>query len=170
MSRKRAEYFEKLFILFIICSSNKILLQEITLDKKQQSIIRNFVNRRINKEPFQYIIQKASFYGRDIYVSPQGLIPRPETETIIQILTKEGKKYNKALDIGTGSGNLSLTLSLEKLANHIVALDKSKRSLEIAQINFSNYNITNIQCIQDDFLKYEIKMFYQTNLCRLLLI
>jgi len=133
-------------------SQTQILSNKISINNSMKSSLLNFIERRIKKEPFQYIINSAPFYGRNIYVNPDVLIPRPETETIINILKSENKIYDNALDIGTGSGNLAITLSLEKIANNIIGLDKSTKALKIAQKNSDTYNIQNIKFFSHDFI------------------
>ena len=133
-------------------SQTNILLDDFNLNQLDRSKLLNFVKRRTKHEPFQYIINCATFYGRDLYVNPNVLIPRPETETIINILKSEKKQYSNALDIGTGSGNLAITLSLENIAHNIVALDKSLKAIEIAKKNSAYYNISNIKFLNHDFI------------------
>jgi len=118
-----------------------------------------FIKRRIAGEPFQYIINNATFYGKDFSVNSSTLIPRPETETIIKVAKNTGP-YKNALDIGTGSGNLAIILSLKKIAKHIDAIDISKKALKIAQNNCDRYKLTNIKFEQFNFLKNTIKKTY----------
>ena len=77
--------------------------------------ILNFGKKRLSHIPFQHIIGETDFYGRDFIVNMNVLIPRPESEIFFEIL--KNKKFINSLDIGTGSGNLAITLSLEKIAN-----------------------------------------------------
>jgi len=137
-------------------TKEQILLNEINIDNKLKEKIIHFVQRRNKQEPFQYIVGLASFFGRDFHVNSNVLIPRPETETIIYNLKVNSKVYNNALDIGTGSGNLALTLLLEKLANNVVAIDKSRGALKIAEHNAKKHGVDKIKFIQHDFIKGEI--------------
>ena len=81
--------------------------------------------------PFQHIIGCGNFYGRDFFINEYTLIPRPETEVLIDIV--KGKNFKKALDIGTGSGILAITLSIEKIANEVLATDISSFAIEVAE-------------------------------------
>ena len=73
---------------------------------------KQLVQRRTAGEPLQYIIGTAPFYGRDFKVTPAVLIPRPESEVLIEQLTR-GSRPETILDIGTGSGCLAITAALE---------------------------------------------------------
>ena len=108
-AKKELEWFIEKNSLF---TKDEILLNKIKINDNLKTKILNFVDRRSNLEPFQYILESSTFYGRDFYVNPSVLIPRPETETIIYQLKKSTQTFNHALDIGTGSGNLAITLSL----------------------------------------------------------
>ena len=71
------------------------------------------------------------------------LIPRPETELIIDILIENSFEFNSAIDVGTGSGNLAILLSKKKIAQNIFAIDNSLDSLEVAKKNIKIHKITN---------------------------
>ena len=128
----------------------------ISINKKKMNIITNYTQRRVAGEPIQYILWNAPFYGNNFFVSKDVLIPRFDTELIIDIL----KKYppsKKLLDVGTGSGNLAITIEKEKLAEHIIATDISKSQLDIAKYNQNNINPNSkINFIIDDFLLSKI--------------
>ena len=86
--------------------------------------------RRANHEPLAYILGYKEFYGRKFTVTPDVLIPRPETEAIIN-LAKE-LKPQKILDVGTGSGCIAITLKLELPESDVFAVDISPKALKIA--------------------------------------
>ena len=146
-------------------SQTNILLNNFNLNHLERSKLLNFVERRIKQEPFQYIINYAPFYGRDFYVNSNVLIPRPETETIINILKSENIYYRYALDIGTGSGNLAITISLENLASDIIAIEKSLKAVEIAKKNAAYYNIFNIKFLNRDFILNFINSTFDLIVC-----
>ena len=77
-------------------TKEQIYFNDYTLDKEQKILFNNFIERTITNEPFQYIINKAPFLGVDLYVDSGVLIPRPETEIIINIYQYNSKKlYNR---------------------------------------------------------------------------
>lgn len=93
---------------------------------------------RLNRgEPVQYILEEAHFLGRNFYVNRSVLIPRPETEELVQFVIdqeKDSKRF-KAIDIGTGSGCIPITLSLEFPDAEIYATDVSIDALDVARRN-----------------------------------
>ncbi|WP_028331016.1 peptide chain release factor N(5)-glutamine methyltransferase [Brachyspira alvinipulli] len=105
-------------------------LRELT--EKEINMIESLINRRLNYEPLSYIINKKEFYGFDFYVDNNVLIPRPETEEIIDLVLDYTKdKDNISIcDIGSGSGNIPITL--KKLF-----LDQNK-NIDITAIEISN--------------------------------
>jgi len=133
--------------------------QEFIFNKTQKYILKDFMQRRISQEPFQYILGTAPFYGRDFIVNKDVLIPRPETEIIIDILLQK-EKFDNALDVGTGSGNLAIILKLENIANHITGIDISVPALNIANQNMHRFNIKDIHFICHDFLNKDLSKKY----------
>lgn len=93
--------------------------------------------RRVNREPLAYIRGKAEFYGREFAVTPDVLIPRPESEAIIDLLTGVAKRHdiNTVIDIGTGSGCLAITAKKELPDVHVTGVDISSEALRIARKN-----------------------------------
>ena len=121
------------------------------LSNKYLVKLREMIKRRLAHEPFQHIIGTGSFYGREYIVNRNVLIPRPETELIIEKLKLYGQRKT-LLDVGTGTGCLAITSSLEKLANNIVAVDISKNAIQIAKQNAKLLNANNINFILHNFL------------------
>jgi release factor glutamine methyltransferase len=129
------------------------------LNKTEIDLFLKFIERRLAGEPFQYIINSANFYGYDFFVNKKTLIPRPETELIINI-AKQYNTFNKALDIGTGSGNLAITLAMENIVNEVDAIDISSEAINVAINNAKTYSLNNIVFYQHDFLSKPIKCKY----------
>ena len=118
--------------------------------------LRTMVKRRASGEPFQHIIGKAPFYGRDFIVNSNVLIPRAETGVLIDRL-KENKKVSTLLDVGTGSGCIAITCALEKFSKKIYATDISLDALEVAQENMQLHKTESIQAACHDFLNKGFK-------------
>jgi len=121
-------------------------------------ILRGWIKRRVNREPIQYIIGYSEFYGRRFNVNQHVLIPRPETETIINTsIDALSKKNNPVIiDIGTGSGCIGITLALEIPHSKVFAIDISEEALSIAKKNAELYNLKNIEFIKMNFLSEDI--------------
>ncbi len=86
--------------------------------------------------PFAYLLGKSEFYGKDYFVNDKVLIPRPETEYLVDLIVKEFQnKVSKILDVGTGSGVILLSLLQNNVGKTGVGVDISKEALEVAQIN-----------------------------------
>ncbi len=103
--------------------------------------LREFVERRAAGEPLQYITGVQHFYGREFRVTPDVLIPRPETELLVEAAL-EVSNGEFICDVGTGSGCIALTLLCERSRARAVALDKSEAALEIAKFNASKLSVT----------------------------
>jgi len=118
--------------------------------------LRSMVKRRVAGEPFQHIIGKAPFYGRDFIVNTSVLIPRPETGVLIDRLKENGKVLS-LLDVGTGSGCIAITCVLENLSDKIYATDISPDAVGVARENMKLYKIRCIQIACHDFLQKGFK-------------
>ncbi|WP_024955676.1 peptide chain release factor N(5)-glutamine methyltransferase [Sulfurospirillum arcachonense] len=121
------------------------------------------IERRFNNEPIEYITNSASFYGRDFYVDSNVLIPRPETEILVDevISTCKGIKRPTIVEIGTGSGIISIVLALLIPDAIITAIDISKEALKVAQKNAEKYEVDDrIEFIHSDLCEnYKKKNF-----------
>lgn len=122
------------------------------LSAEEFSFLENDLFRMSQGEPVQYICGKAFFYGLPFYVNPSVLIPRPETEELVELILQEngGKQGLKITDIGTGSGSIAVTLSKYMPSARITALDISADAIATAKMNAS-YHETDI-----DFLRFDI--------------
>ena len=120
------------------------LRYEEQLSLKQLNKLHTWMNRRIKKEPIQYIIGKCEFYGRSFIVNKDVFIPRAETETLINIVLSilGNIPGQNILDICTGSGSIAVTLAKELNKANISAIDISKRALDIAKFNARRHNVT----------------------------
>jgi release factor glutamine methyltransferase len=125
---------------------------EQPLMKDELAQFKEMVRRRIEGEPFQHILGKADFYGRDFIVNKHVLIPRAETEIIIELLKKRDA-VESILEIGTGSGCIAITMSLENLTTSIIATDVSKEALNVAKENTQKFGAENIDFKVHDFLQ-----------------
>jgi release factor glutamine methyltransferase len=146
-----------------------IIIEEVTVwDALHQNIHKNdalepsqieqldhYVEQLLTGKPLQYIIQKAWFLGKAYFVNEAVLIPRPETEELVEWIIEYAQIINKPLsilDIGTGSGCIPISLKLAIPNAHITAIDISKEALAIAEQNAASYH-TEIEWIAQDILQ-----------------
>lgn len=123
------------------------------VSKKELSDFKELIKRRIAGEPLQYIIGETSFYGYPIKVGPGVLIPRPETELLVEKIISDlkDKEPGSIADIGTGSGCIAIALALELPGWNIYATDISLKALAMAEENARINEVENrIQFIQHD--------------------
>ncbi len=114
---------------------------------------QQLLNQRLRGQPIAYIIGKKEFWSREFKVNPNVLIPRPDTELLIELsLNIIKNKVNPCLiDLGTGSGNIAITLAAERPDSDIVATDVSNQALKVAKHNAKAHRIKNIHFIQSDW-------------------
>lgn len=104
--------------------------------------IKAVVDKIVAGEPVQYAIGKARFMGNDFTVTPDVLIPRPETAALVDMITDDwqGSKDLSVLDVGTGSGCIAVNLALALPFCHVTGLDISDKAIEVARKNATDLN------------------------------
>ena len=112
-----------------------VLNEPLETDGTQARLLEDAVGRLLRFEPMQYIQGKARFLGRDFHVEPGVLIPRPETEELVERMLREIPANARMADIGTGSGCIAVTLALEVPGSRVQAWDISETALRIARQN-----------------------------------
>lgn len=105
------------------------------LNQAQIFHANNWLNRRVKRIPLAYIFGKKEFYGRNFAVNPKVLVPRPETETLIEMYKKFARDEKTVLEIGTGSGIIATTAKLETPDAEVFASDISLEALKVARKN-----------------------------------
>ncbi|UCG54076.1 MAG: peptide chain release factor N(5)-glutamine methyltransferase [Dehalococcoidia bacterium] len=118
------------------------LEQDITME--QQDILRRLLQRRLRGEPLAYIRSHCEFYGLDFYVNNNVLIPRPETEYLLEITLNLVRKHSRLLiaDVGTGCGIIAISLALNLPQVNIYAIDISAPALRVARLNCFRHGVT----------------------------
>lgn len=126
---------------------------EMRVAPDQSMHYRRLVERRAQHEPIAYLVGEKEFWSRTFIVTNDTLIPRPETEKLIEVaLDLLPKTALTVLDVGTGSGIIACTLALACPAWRVVGLDLSERALEIAKVNADRLGVKNIEWLQSDWL------------------
>ena len=130
------------------------------------NLLNDWLKRRAKREPIQYIINNAWFYGRDFYVNKNVFIPRPESERLIDEAINFLRDFDspRILEIGTGSGCMSISLAIELPNSDVQSIDTSEKAINVAKINSDNLHVNNISFQKLDFLKTEMKNFHNFDL------
>jgi len=124
-------------------------------EKKNQFLFKLVLLK--DHTPIQYILGETEFYGMKFFVNENVLIPRPETEELVEWILNDVKNAElKIIDIGTGSGCIPIVLKKNLPNASVWAMDFSEKAIETAQIN-ADYHQTDIQFIQNDFLTMDFK-------------
>lgn len=153
-ARIDAEY---IFSQVLNLKRNSLLLNfNIEISSEKKEIIRNYIYRRGKKrEPLQYILKEWEFYGYPINVDSRVLIPRQETEILVEECKKLllGEKNPKILDIGTGSGAISIALGKEISDSEVLGIDVSEAALEVANSNKDLNSALNVEFKKSDLFE-----------------
>ena len=145
---------ELLFADLFSCKKLELKLmedRELTFTEKEE-IDRN-IERRLQNEPIQYILGSTEFYGHHFFVNKSVLIPRPETELLVEKALKliQEEDIKSILDIGTGSGCIPIAIKKDAAHCKIIGMDISEKALLVAQRNI-DYHELEIPLINKDFL------------------
>ena len=132
-----------------------IAWSERALEANEQNAIEALIQRRITGEPIAYITGVREFWSMELQVTPDTLIPRPETECLVaralQLL--EATEKPVIADLGTGSGAIALALATERPDSQVFATDKSPTALSIAESNARKLKLSNIHFIRGDWCR-----------------
>ncbi len=136
----------------------KLLLKEVHLDAAQEKKFYDFISRRSKSEPIAYIMKNKEFFSLNFLVDKNTLIPRPETEIMVDKILNiyKGKKL-KILDVGTGSGCIIISLLKNLKNSNGIGIDISRKALNIAKINSTR--LLKKQSNKLKFLKCSVENF-----------
>lgn len=131
------------------------LMGSESLDTEKQKQFEALINRRLTGEPVQYILGRREFMGLEFYVDKSVLIPRFETEVMVEyVIDAIGRRKARILDLGTGSGAISVSLAVYLPDTHIVAVDISREALESAKKNANRHGVVGrIDFIESDMFE-----------------
>jgi len=128
---------------------------EELLTSEQQTQLESLIERRASGEPIAYITGERDFWTLTLKTNPSTLIPRPETELLvekaIEFLDGLPSKENKILDLGTGTGVIALAIASERPKDKIIACDFQLGAVELAKENVKFNQINNVEVVQSDW-------------------
>ncbi len=137
---------------FSLSRSEQLLQPGFRLNESEMLKLHNAVKDLKANKPVQYIIGETEFCGMKFFVDENVLIPRPETEELVELIVKNEKKEAlKVLDIGTGTGCIAIALKRKLINAEVAALDVDAKALKIASRN-AEINDAEIEFIEDDIL------------------
>ena len=136
-----------------------LLNKDKDLKSKYLKYFKNLIKERLNRKPIAYLTNKKNFWKYEFLVTEDTLIPRPDTEILIEEVLKitKNKNHLKILDIGVGSGCILLSILKEKINFLGTGIDISKNCLNISKINANNLKVTNrIKLYKSDVDKFAL--------------
>jgi release factor glutamine methyltransferase len=145
-ARESRNIVNELFRHYLNLSSADLIVKaNESISESQMLLVYKAVKRIANKEPRQYVLGKAYFFGMDLHVSPAVLIPRPETEELVRWMLEQIKpndhSVHAVIDIGTGSGAIALALKKAQPTWNVSGCDVSKEALQIASKNSKEFQL-----------------------------
>ena len=127
--------------------------RDYLLSNDEQGAIEEFINHKKNGVPLDYILKKSFFYGNEFLVDKRVLIPRPETELLVDYINNlKFLDYTKILDAGTGSGCIGISIAIDNPNIEVYGLDYSAKSIEVANANKNYFELNNFSLIHSDWL------------------
>ena len=157
MTPREANLEAQFILQFVLkeTSSQLIIQRSKTVSKNDVHSMDLIVKQRLVNIPLAYIFNEWDFYGKTYYITPETLIPRQDTELMIDILLQSNDKESQLniLDLGTGSGVIGLTLAQHFSCAQVTLSDISSSAIKVAEINGKNTNVKNIQFIQSDWFE-----------------
>lgn len=156
--------------IFNLKKVDRILNKHQIINTAQENILINYLQQLINHKPVQYVLQEAWFAGMKFFVDETVLIPRPETEELVEWIVQDIDSSYKLppvasfksssftiLDIGTGSGCIAIALKKKIVNADVYALDVSETALKIASVN-ANKNHASIHFLNEDILQEQLNI------------
>ncbi|MBT3559751.1 MAG: peptide chain release factor N(5)-glutamine methyltransferase [Flavobacteriaceae bacterium] len=137
-----------------LSKSKLIIAEDIDLSVEKTNHLYNCLERLKKNEPIQYVLGNTKFCGLNFFVNESVLIPRPETEELVNIILKNELGDKTILDIGSGSGCIAISLAKYYPNAKVTALDVSKDAIDLSKMN-AKENDVNLEFINADILNYK---------------
>ncbi len=150
---------ESLLTAVLNCRRVDLYVNRPVLTPDQKAWLMTMQQRRLQGEPLQYILGFTDFLGLKLDVDAHVFIPRPETELLVELAIKKARLLSRSfltiLDLGTGSGNIAISLAYFLLNSTVIAIDRSRDALKIARANAQKLGVDHrIQFIHTDMSNY----------------
>lgn len=142
-------------------SRTKIMLCDDDIADEQAELVERAVLRRISGEPLQYILGEWDFFGRTFEIGEGVLVPRPETELLVELAIEKLRnvRYPVVFDLCAGSGCVGLTIAAERPDAHVWLFEKYDEAFHYLKRNIKKLGLTNVQAVQHDItLGYDDKI------------
>ncbi len=148
--------FEVQLLLAQVLQVNRAWLiahTDYALSAVEYTQYQQYLQRRLQAEPIAYIFGEKEFYGMTFKVTPDVLIPRPDTELLVELALSRipVDRKMRVLDLGTGSGAIAISIALSRPLVHVLAVDKSTTALSIAQANARKLGAGNVEFMMSDW-------------------
>jgi release factor glutamine methyltransferase len=127
-----------------------ITQSERAVDADEARLLSSLFQRRLNGEPIAYLVGEREFYGLPFHVTPDVLIPRPETELLVELALERLPPRGRVLDMGTGSGAIAVAIGCTRPDAKVTALDLSHAALSVARRNAAR-NGTSVMFLESDW-------------------
>lgn len=126
---------------------------EQVLNAAQQAAYDAMLQRRLQGEPIAYILGEREFFGLNLKVTPATLIPRPETELLVELALQRipARGNFRVLDLGTGSGAIAISIAKSRPQSEVVAVDASEAALQVARENARRLGVANLSFLQSEW-------------------
>jgi release factor glutamine methyltransferase len=128
---------------------------EDTLDEGALERLERLLERRLSREPMAYITGFREFWSLELIVSPATLVPRPETELLVDLALRQIPRdaHRQVLDLGTGSGAIAVAIASDRPLCEVTAVDRSAAALNVARENVRKLNLGNVTCVEGDWVQ-----------------